>query len=172
MSQTTQPPPRDHSEIELARNVTMKALTNRLPNEQPAVLRHVENMIFEAAVNDSKGDHSKTMDKYNATLRLLASDAKFGPVLLAAKKEFAEQQSIVSKSNRTARASSSKRTRHRPPQSHPIPGTSVEPSLPTWFAYTVVVIFGFVTLYAVWCMHDISKLNLLVHQQHHVSEKD
>ena len=154
-----QPLPRDHSEFELARNGTMKALARRLPNEQRDVLRRMENMIFEAAVNDSKGDHSMIMGKYNATLRQLAPDANFGPLLLAAKKAFAEQQSIVSNSKKTARASSIGRTRDRPPQSHPTQGTSAESSLPKWFALGMS---WFVAMYAVWCMHDIGKLTVLM----------
>ena len=114
-----QPLPRDHSVFELARNVTMKALARRLPNEQRAVLRRMENMIFEAAVNDSKGDHSMIMGKYNATLRQLAPDANFGPLLLAAKKAFAEQQSIVSNSKKTARS-----FQHR---AHPRSSTTIAP---------------------------------------------
>ena len=161
-----QPLPRDHSEFELARNGTMKALARRLPNEQRAVLRRMENMIFEAAVNDSKGDHSMIMGKYKATLRQLASDANFGPftvpLLLAAKKAFAEQQSIVSNSKKTARASSIGRTRDRPPQSHPTQGTSAESSLPKWFALGMI---WFLAMYAVWCMHDIGKLMVLTNSR-------
>ena len=141
-----QVPQSNQADLVIARGNAAKYLAIELSNEPFAVLQSMERMIFETAIDDSGGDQTIVLNKYEAVLH---DEDKLREVMAAAKQEYTRIRSIPLKTRvaRVARGrSTSRSTRDLSPRSH-TPKWGEVSAPPTWSVFGVLGGFSLLLTY-------------------------
>jgi len=138
-----QVPQSNQADLVIARGNAAKYLAVELSNEPFAVLQSMERMIFEAAVDDSGGDQTVVLNKYEAVLH---DENRLREVMAAAKQEYTRHRSKPLKTRVAKGRSTSRSTRDLSPRSH-TPKWGEVSAPPTWSVFGVLGGFSLLLTY-------------------------